>query len=425
MWSNRQMAKKKDSLIPVELSPDQSQALALLQSGENVFLSGGAGSGKSFVVREFRKGVNPKTFPLLASTGAAAVLLEGRTFHSFFGLGILEGGPTATFERLKDDPRLMNRLRSIEGFVIDEVSMIPSSALDVSEALLRLAKGSQQPWGGLRAIVVGDFAQLPPVARHGQRREWAFQSKTWERSGFIPYWLKQNHRVYDSEFLEILQEIRTGQISPRVKEFLQLRTRENDESDKGPRLFPRRDQVDRFNQMELAELPGEEKVFDSIYFGKDKAVETLTKSGPIPPKLVLKVGCRVLFVQNDPQKRWVNGTRGTVVEVTSEAITVEKENWRQVTVDRAQFSYMDGDGNVVASVINFPLVLGYATTIHKSQGATLEDLWVNLSHLWEPGQAYVALSRLRSGNGLKLLDWSPKSFLVDPQVINFYKTMAT
>lgn len=424
MWSNPTVTKKKESAIPIELSPDQTQALGLLNSGENVFLSGGAGSGKSFVIREFRKGLNPKTFPLLASTGAAAVLLDGRTFHGFFGLGIMEGGPTATFERVKDDPRLMNRLRTIEGFVIDEISMIPSSAMDVAEALLRHAKGNQQPWGGTRAIVVGDFAQLPPVTRQGQKREWAFNSQSWERTGFIPHLLKQNHRVYDSEFLDILQEIRSGQINTRVKDYLNLRKRENDVTDKGPRLFPRREQVDKFNQYELAQLPGEEKVFDSIYFGKDKAVETLTKNGPIPPKLVLKVGCRVLFVQNDPSKRWVNGTRGAVVEIASDKITIEKENWRHVTVERAQFSYLDGDGNVVASVINFPLVLGYATTIHKSQGATMEDLWVNLSQLWEPGQAYVALSRLRSGNGLKLLDWSPRSFLVDPQVINFYKSLS-
>lgn len=418
------MSKRKESsAIPVELSPDQAQALALLNSGENVFLSGGAGSGKSFVVREFRKGVSPKTFPLLASTGAAAVLLEGRTFHSLFGLGIMEGGPTATFERIKDDPRLLNRLRNLEGIVIDEISMIPGSAFDVAEALMRLAKGSQQPWGGIRVIVVGDFAQLPPVTRQGQRREWAFLSKAWTRSGFVPFWLKHNHRVYDSDFLDVLQDIRTGQVTEKVKDFLHMRTRENDIDDKGPRLFPRREQVDRFNQMELSQLTGEEKVFDSIYFGKDKSVEVLTKSGPIPQKLVLKEGCRVLFVQNDPQKRWVNGTRGTVVQVESDKITVEKENWRHVTVERAQFSYLDAEGNIVASVINFPLVLGYATTIHKSQGATLEDLWVNLSQLWEPGQAYVALSRLRSGNGLKLLDWSPRSFLVDPQVIDFYKTI--
>lgn len=419
------MSKKRESLIPVELSSDQTQALALLNSGENVFLSGGAGSGKSFVIREFRKGVNPKEFPLLASTGAAAVLLEGRTFHSFFGLGIMEGGASATFERLKDEPRILNRLRATEGFVIDEISMIPSSALDVAEALLRLAKGNQQPWGGVRVIAVGDFAQLPPVTRQGNRREWAFQSRTWQRSGFVTFWLNHNHRVYDTEFLEILSQIRTGVITDQVKDYLDTRTRENDTDDKGPRLFPRREQVEKFNQMELAELPGETKEFDSIYFGKNRSIDHLMKSGPIPQKLVLKVGCRVLFVQNDPQKRWVNGTRGTVVEIESDKITVEKENWRHVTVERAQFSFLDGDGNVVASVINFPLVLGYATTIHKSQGATLEDLWVNLSHLWEPGQAYVALSRLRSGSGLKLLDWSPKSFLVDPHVIHFYKSIAT
>lgn len=151
-------------------------------------------------------------------------------------------------------------------------------------------------------------------------------------------------------------------------------------------------------------------------------MEVLRKAGPVPARLTLKEGARVLFAQNDPQKRWVNGTRGTVVEMSTDKITVEKENWRHVTVERTQFSLLDAEGRNVASVINFPLVLGYATTIHKSQGATLDELWVNLSQLWEPGQAYVALSRLRAGSGLRLLAWSPKSFLVDPQVIHFYKS---
>lgn len=418
------MAKRKDDGPPAELSSEQMRAMDVLASGENIFLTGGAGSGKSFLVREFRRSLNPKTTPLLASTGAAAVLLEGRTFHSFFGLGIMEGGPAATLARGCEDPRLMQRLRGIEGFIIDEISMIPATALEVAEALARQAKGSQLPWGGLRVIAVGDFSQLPPVTRNGARREWAFLSPVWQATNFVPIVLTQNHRVLDPEFLDILAQVRRGQVSETVKEFLNLRVRENDESCKNPRLFPRRDQVEKYNQMELAQLPGEEKVFDSIYFGKDKAVDMMKKSGPIPERLVLKVGCRVLFAQNDPQKRWVNGTRGTVVDISTEKITVEKETWRHVTVERSQFSILDAEGQNVASVINFPLVLGYATTIHKSQGATLDDLWVNLAQLWEPGQAYVALSRLRTGQGLKLLAWSPRSFLVDPQVIHFYKTLS-
>jgi ATP-dependent exoDNAse (exonuclease V) alpha subunit len=149
----------------------------------------------------------------------------------------------------------------------------------------------------------------------------------------------------------------------------------------------------------------------------------LRKNSPLPNELVIKVGCKGMFLQNDPQKRWVNGTRGTVVEIGTDKIIVEKDSWRHVTVDKTQFALQNADGNTVASVINFPLNLAYASTIHKSQGATLDEMWVDLSRLWEPGQAYVALSRLRSGDGLKLLGWNTRSFITDPQVTRFYDTL--
>ena len=148
------------------------------------------------------------------------------------------------------------------------------------------------------------------------------------------------------------------------------------------------------------------------------------KQGPVPQRLTLKVGAEVLFIQNDPNKRWVNGTRGTIVQIEDDKIIVEKFRGRDVTVEKQQFSYLDADGNVVASVIQFPLALAYATTIHKSQGATLEELWCDLSNLWEPGQAYVALSRLRYARGLKILRWTPRSIQIDPQVKDFYLNLA-
>jgi ATP-dependent DNA helicase PIF1 len=141
-------------------------------------------------------------------------------------------------------------------------------------------------------------------------------------------------------------------------------------------------------------------------------------------QLRLKVGAEVMFIQNDPNKRWVNGTRGTVVQIEDDKIIVEKLKGRDVTVEKQQFSYLDADGNVVASVIQFPLVLAYATTIHKSQGATLDELWCDLSNLWEPGQAYVALSRLRYGRGLKILRWNARSIKMDPQVQMFYSSIS-
>lgn len=415
--------KKDDLSDPAfELSEEQKVALEILQSGENVFVTGGAGSGKSFLIRHFMRELNPKEFPILASTGAAAVLLGGRTFHSFFGLGIMEGGKAATLDRVINDRRVMKRLKDVEGIVIDEISMIPASAFETAEELARHARESSLPWGGLRVIVVGDFAQLPPVTRSGPR-DWSFLSSTWENSGFQVVELTHNQRTWDRGFLDVLADVRTGIVSERVRDFLESRVREHDEMDEGLRLFPRRDQSETFNQTKLGQINEIEVRIPSIYLGEAKFIEALKKNSPLPAELVIKVGCKVMFLQNDPQKRWVNGTRGTVVEISPDKITVEKGSWRHVTVEKTQFALQNADGNIVASMINFPLNLAYATTIHKSQGATLDEIWVDLSRLWEPGQAYVALSRLRNGEGLKLLGWNTRSFITDPQVTRFYDTL--
>jgi ATP-dependent DNA helicase PIF1 len=416
---NAQQKDLPESVLDVE----QQIAFEVLQSGENCFVTGGAGSGKSYLIRHFMKTVDSKTMPILASTGAAAVLLGGRTFHSFFGLGIMEGGAQETYHRMKDDAKLMKRLNQVEGVIIDEISMIPSSALEIAESLTRHARQSSLPWGGMRVIVVGDFAQLPPVTRQGQKREWSFQSPIWEQSGFQVVELTKNQRTYDQHFLDVLGHVRQGNVTELVKEYLDLKLREHDEEDETTRLFPRRDQSEIFNQKKLAQIPAEEVKIPSIYLGQERLVEALKKNSPIPGELTLKVGCRVLFVQNDPQKRWVNGTKGIVVEIAPDKITVEKETWRHVTVEKTQFSLQDAEGRTVASVINFPLTLAYATTIHKSQGATLDEIWVDLSRLWEPGQAYVALSRLRTGDGLKLLGWRPQSVITDPAVSRFYASL--
>lgn len=409
------------------LSTEQQTALEILQSGDNVFLTGGAGSGKSFVVREFMKDLNPKEFPLLASTGAAAVLLGGRTFHSFFGIGIMEGGAQATYERASRDVRLLKRISQVEGVIIDEISMIPGEALFVAEQLAQKARDSKLPWGGMRIIVVGDFGQLPPVTKNGQRRDWCFLTETWNKTGFLTTELCHNQRVSDSHFLDVLSEVRSGKMTPRVVEFLNDRTRQHDEDHPGTRLFPRREQSENYNQKKLSEIREDEVVIDSIYLGEDKFVQSLKKSAPVLEQLKLKIGCRVLFLKNDPQKRWVNGTRGIVTDIQPEFITVRKDFGdrlgREVKVEKFQFSMMDAEGQVKASAIQFPLILAYATTIHKSQGTTLDELWCDLGNLWEPGHAYVALSRLREPSGLNIVRWNTRSFMVDPEVEKFYQNL--
>ncbi len=401
------------------LSPEQQHALELLGSGENIFLTGGAGSGKSYLIRHFMQQLDPKQTPILASTGAAAVLLGGRTFHSFFGLGIMEGGVDATFERASKDHRLLNRIKNAEGVIVDEISMIPGAALMTAEAIAKKAKGSKLPWGGMRIICVGDFAQLPPVTRTGSR-DWAFRNEVWQQSGFQVCQLSHNQRVQDNDFLDILSDVRYGKVTPRVFDFLSQKVRLHDEEDSGIRLFGRRDMSEEFNKKKLKEINQDEIVIDSIYIGSEKHIETLMKVAPVPQKLTLKIGCRVIFLQNDPQKRWINGTRGVVVKIDPDKITIKKDQGREVSVEKATFSLQDAEGKVNATVIQFPLNLAYATTIHKSQGATLDELWCDLRSLWEPGQAYVALSRLSDANGLKLVGWNPRSIIVDPNVLAFY-----
>lgn len=403
-----------------QLSDEQRIALDMLRSGENIFLTGGAGSGKSFVVKELTKDLDPKGMPILASTGAAAVLLGGRTFHSFFGLGIMEGGGDATFQRASKDNKILNRIAKVEGCIIDEISMIPGEALMIAEALAQKARGSILPWGGMRMIAVGDFGQLPPVTKNNSQRDWCFLNPVWEKTGFQVCQLQHNQRVHDSEFLDVLADIRNGQMNQKVFEFLNAHTKRHDEDHPGTRLFPRRDQSENYNQKKLSEIPEKETEFDSIFFGDEKFVTSLKKSAPVPEKLKLKIGCRVIFLKNDAQKRWVNGTRGTLVDFDNEHLTIRKDHGREVSVEKMTFSLLDADGNVRASVIQYPVTLAYATTIHKSQGATLDELWCDLGSLWEPGQAYVALSRLRDPSGLHIVRWNPKSFIVDPLVQKFY-----
>lgn len=404
------------------LSPEQADALEILQSGENVFLTGGAGSGKSFVIRQLMKTIDSEMNPLLASTGAAAVLVGGRTFHSFFGLGIMEGGVEAARERALGDRRLRKRLRNIEGIVIDEISMIPGAALNLAEELARNARESRLPWGGLRVIAVGDFMQLPPVTRSGTQRDWAFLSESWRFTDFRTISLAENKRVDENDFLRMLNHLRIGDRTPELVDYLNSRVRIHDYDQEGVRLFPRRSQSDHFNGFKLDEIPETLVEVPSIYMGDERQVEFLRKSAPVPESLRIKVGCKVMLIQNDPSKRWVNGTCGEIIDIANDCLRIRKKNGRDVKVEKSMFSLLDAEGNVRASVIQFPVVLAYASTIHKSQGATLDEIWCDLRNLWEPGHAYVAVSRLTHSKGLNLIGWNPKSIITDSQVKAFYQS---
>ncbi len=409
----------KDS-ADASLSHSQVSALSSLESTKNIFVTGGPGTGKSFLISHYLRKQTEK-IPVLASTGAAAILVGGRTFHSFFGLGIMQGGRAAVVEKAREDKRLRRRLRKTGAIIIDEISMLSAETIDTAEEIARMHCDPMRPWGGLRIVAVGDFAQLPPVTNSGQRL-WAFQGDAWERTEFLTHKLRELHRTQDLKFAQILEKARWAQVDDELQEFLSERTVEAPED--APHVFPRRDQTDRYNLMRLEELPGKAIEIDTKYRGVDRFLEVIAREAPIPPILYLKPGALVMLRTNDPKQRFVNGTLAKVVDVFDEKLILELPH-RTIEIEKFSFSYLNAEGEEVASATNFPVTLAYASTIHKVQGATMDRAHVDLHGLWEPGQAYVALSRVRTQEGLTIARWSPQAFKFDPQVREFYRTIAS
>jgi ATP-dependent DNA helicase PIF1 len=418
-----------EPILPRDFTPRltacQERAFAALQGSANVFVTGGAGSGKSYLIRYFLSSQDAKEFPVLASTGAAAVLVGGRTFHSFFGLGILEGGVDATVERASKNRQVAKRLKKIRGFVVDEVSMLSGPTLRAAELIARQVRNSELPWGGLRVVAVGDFAQLPPVERNPSNgRGWAFLDPVWSWSGFETQILRTQTRCRDEQYMRILADVREGRVSPELCDYLNSKIASANSPFEGTRLFPRRDETERFNLRRLEGLNSPLQSYATIYSGESRALESLKKYAPIPETLCLKNDALVMLRQNDPQGRWVNGSTGHIERLSSTTLSIRLLNGRLIEIEKTSFSLLDAEGEVIAAAVNFPVSLAWASTIHKAQGATLDRLMVNLSNLWEPGQAYVALSRLTMGDDLLIERWDSRSIRVDPQVIGFYRNSA-
>jgi ATP-dependent DNA helicase PIF1 len=411
------MSKKSTEIV---LSADQKEALEVLDTDDSVFLTGEAGSGKSYVIRQFLRGKDQKMYPSLASTGAAAVLVGGRTFHSFMGLGILEGGRAGVLAKAMKDKRLHKRLQQAHGFVLDEVSMLSGETLDIAEEICRTVRDSDLPWGGLRVVAVGDFAQLPPVEKYSREKNWAFEHPIWSRSSFLTIGLRQNMRTQDQEFLSVLNDIRAGEASERVKYFLESRKVEDSEHLVGTRLYPRRAQADQHNMSQLALIDHEHFELKTDYGGSDDAVRRIKEMAPIPEVLHLKIGAYVMLRMNDPKGRFVNGSTGFLKERSDGNLLIELMSGRQVAIEKMTFQMLNAEGTPIAIATNFPISLAYAVTIHKAQGLTVDQAIVDLRRLWEPGHAYVAVSRVKLGQNLFVEGWEASSIRSDAKVQKFY-----
>ena len=414
------------------LTPENRFHAAAL-GGNNCFLTGAGGTGKSTQLRAFIAEC-PRRVSVTAPTGVAALNIGGMTIHRFCGMLI---GPAAGqsnedyFAQLQRDPRRsilagFNRVRRCEVLVIDEISMLPGRQLEFVEFLFRRLRGRDEPFGGCQVIVTGDFLQLPPVrTAETEPYDWGFQSPAWAAARFRTFMLEKVRRQDEAGFVRALGDFRVGRVWGDSARILQSRVRSNPPSTM-PRLFTHNVQVDKWNVFQLSELPGEETVLHAEQSGPDLQRAFLTRNLLTPATLQVKPGALVMFTvnKNEPNRTeplFVNGQIGTVQAVEPGAVVVKTKAGAVIRVERFTWRYAQDDPES-ASFSQFPLRLAWAMTIHKAQGLTLDSAYLDIRAAREPGQAYVAVSRVRSLAGLNFKEWF-KGVHVSPEAIEFYKTI--
>lgn len=412
---------------------------------QSVFMTGKAGTGKSTFLRHIVENTKKRTV-VLAPTGIAAVNAGGVTLHSFFHLPfkpLLPDDPELQIrnlrQRLKHTAEQQKLIRELELIVIDEVSMVRADIIDFIDKVLRLYSGRfREPFGGKQLLLVGDIFQLEPVVTSDMRdifrdlypNLYFFSAKVFRDFALVPIELRKVYRQSDSLFIGMLDRMRLGAVS--VEDIAMLNSRVDPEASSPEKqkeftmtLAPKRDTVDAINTSRLGRLKRKLHTFHGEI--RDKFPEN---SLPVPLVLELKVGAQVVFVRNDPEKRWVNGTIGKIHSISENSLEVELENGQIHTITREVWENVSYrydketkkiDEEVLGTFTQYPLRLAWALTIHKSQGLTFPRVIIDLEGgAFAAGQAYVALSRCQSLEGLTLrTKVNPYDFFVNPAIRSF------
>lgn len=407
---------------------------AIEHSREHLFVTGRAGTGKSTLLNHL-SWHSSKQLVIAAPTGVAALNVGGQTLHSLFKLpiGVIGSSP---IEQNRDVRKLLN---TIDTLVIDEVSMVSADLMDAIDRSLRQARGrADEPFGGVQLVLFGDPFQLSPVPprdpderayfRDHYRSLWFFDARVWLETELRIHTLREIHRQHENEFRDLLTAVRYGRVTADMAERLNAIGARPAPADGAITLATRNDAVGRINAQGLERLPGSSMTAQAEISGDFPGGQY-----PADERLELKTGARVMFLRNDPDQRWVNGSVGEVtridrtvyVEVDGEEHEVEPIAW-----EKLKYSYSPATKelkrDVVGEFIQFPLRLAWAVTIHKSQGKTYDRAIVDLGdRAFSPGQTYVALSRIRSLEGLYLSrPLQPRDIFVDDDVLRFMQQVA-
>ncbi len=404
----------------------QEEAFDILQLGHNVYLTGSAGAGKTFLLNRYIEHLkkNNVEVAVTASTGIAATHIGGVTIHSWSGLGVRNALTEQDLDALEERRYLFERFQNTRILIIDEVSMLHHFRLDLVEKIIRSFKRNNLPFGGMQVVLCGDFFQLPPVSRANEpEAKFIYHSDAWNEMNLKICYLHEQYRQTDDACVRVLNDIRTNRVSEDTLMPLRRRYMKEPKISIPPtKLYTHNIDVDAVNDQEIETLDGEEEVFEMTSRGKTPLIEALKKSCLAPEVLRLKIGARVMFVKNNMDAGYVNGTLGKVAAFEHGAPVVETAKGVRIMAHPMSW-LIEEDGKIKAEITQIPLRLAWAITVHKSQGMSLDAVEVDLSKSFEKGMGYVALSRVRTLDGLKLLGLNKIALEVHPEVLEFDKEL--
>src|SRR3989338_513388 len=423
----------------------QDEALDILKSGYNVFLTGPPGSGKTFLLNEYIKYLrkNHVAVSVTASTGIAATHMGGTTLHSWSGLGIREELNEQEVKEICKKGYVRKKIKNTNILIIDEISMIKASQFEAVNKICQYIRRSARPFGGLQVVCSGDFFQLPPVYKNDKpldntqnetaQKSLGFaqdkvplfitDSQAWKSLEIKVCYLDEQHRTKDKELHKILNHIRDNE-AEKSRELLfgtTLRQAQGQDKRVLTKLYTHNVDVDSINYAELSKIKGKEFNYQMVLRGNPLVAEILKKSCLAPEKLVLKEGAHVMFIKNNFEAGYVNGTQGKIIGFGAGNLPIVKtEDGKRITVKYADWT-IDEDNSIVAGISQMPLRLAWAITVHKSQGMNLDSAEIDLSKCFLEGMGYVALSRLRSLSGLRLMGINNLAFCVNPKALEIDK----
>jgi ATP-dependent exoDNAse (exonuclease V) alpha subunit len=412
----------------------QKEALEVMKSGHNIYLTGRPGSGKTYLLNKFIQFLRQENIPtgVTAATGIAATHLNGMTLHSWSGMGVLNELDDKELKRLLKKRNLQKRLRKSRVLIIDEVSMLSAKHLDIASEIVRMSRQSWEPFGGMQVVLCGDFFQLPPVGNKSDRktRLFAYHSRVWQELNPKICYLTEQHRQLDRKYLAALEAIRTNSVGESVRSLLRkrigvsLRAGSSSSFRVQPectKLYTHNADINVINAGELQKLPGKEQVFHMNSTGPIALVGMLHRSCLAPEALALKKGAFVMFVRNNFEQGFINGTLGVVEGFGDDGFpVVETKDGGRIKVFPEKWR-IEEDGEVKAEIRQLPLRLAWAITVHKSQGMTIDAVEIDLRKSFESGMGYVALSRAPSLEGIRLMGLNDLALRVNEEVVEMDK----